>query len=153
MFNLKSGFDANNLTIRHKFVINYPSKITNYPFNDLYARGGSDGFVAGIGGTILRMEPVVGIEPLPNDETFSFRISPNPAKSEASIVFQASGTGPTLVRLLDLQGREIELLLETSLPQGLHKLNFNTSNFPDGVYIISILAGKYRLAEKLIIQH
>ncbi len=129
------------------------SKITNNPLNDIYPRGGFDGFIAGTGGTILRMEPVVGIEPLTDEQNSPFKIFPNPASDRTTMVFPASNDGPTKIAIMDIQGRVIDLLLDARLSNGMHQLRWDTQSYPNGIYIVSISSNSYLWAEKLIIQH
>ncbi len=128
-------------------------KITNNLFNDIYAKSSAEGFLVGSSGTILQLEPVVGIASLPDANELTFTIFPNPTKGETTLAFHLSEKALTRIRLMDIRGREVDMLMENVLDKGIHHHKFNTLQYPNGTYIISISSLNGPLAEKLIIHH
>jgi len=68
----------------------------------------------------------------------SLNIFPNPANDGAKIVFNLTETGNVKLRITDLQGREVKLLMNEIATLGFHTLTINTKEFNAGVYFVII---------------
>jgi hypothetical protein len=77
---------------------------------------------------------------LPNVVMFE-RSSPNPFKSETSILFRLPQ--PMHVRLViyDMAGREVARLVDETMPAGHHVATWKAAGLPSGVYAYRIQAG------------
>jgi hypothetical protein len=53
--------------------------------------------------------------------------------------------------IYDVLGREIEILVDNSLPAGFHSVNFNASNFPSGIYFYVLRIGTDSMCKKMIL--
>lgn len=127
-------------------------KITNNFLNDVYPRGGFDGFITGTGGTILRMDPVVGIDPLASEESHSFSIYPNPASGTTTLHFTLHASLFTVIDIYGIDGKKIYEIDRGLKDRGNHEIQIDLQHLPEGVYLISIMSGQSRMTEKLIIQ-
>ena len=56
------------------------------------------------------------------------------------------------ITLYDTQGRQIIKNIQKHFPAGKHQMNWDTENYPAGMYLISIQAGKQSTTEKIVIQ-
>src|SRR6185295_7846458 len=64
----------------------------------------------------------------------SFQIYPNPAEDHATIQFTLPQSSHVYVKVYDVSGKEIEMLLNENMEQGNHSLRLNTNRFSKGVY-------------------
>ena len=83
----------------------------------------------------------------------SFMIVPNPVRTEATIRFNASGK--TEVRIYDVLGREIALLVATDT-EGLQQLIWNRSDkqgslVKAGVYFVKVVSNGKMATKKMVI--
>jgi hypothetical protein len=131
-------------------------KVTNNPLNDIYPRGGFDGFIVGTGGTLLRMDPVVGIPYLANDVRNFVSISPNPATSTVTIRYRIPDAGYQIqiinIDLYTMDGKRIRELARKEVNPGLFEMEFDVSNLPAGIYIVRVQTGNNSATQKLIIR-
>ncbi|BDQ03812.1 FG-GAP-like repeat-containing protein [Ignavibacterium sp.] len=96
-----------------------------------------------------------------NDEIFPSNIMlhqnyPNPFNPETNIKFSLNKTENVSIKVYDILGKEIKLLLEKTLPSGEHKIQWdgkdNEGNIlPGGVYLIQMTAGNYRQTIKTVL--
>jgi photosystem II stability/assembly factor-like uncharacterized protein len=131
-------------------------KVTNNPLNDIYPRGGFDGFIVGTGGTLLRMDPVVGIPSLTSEATNFFSISPNPSSDAVTIRCQMPDAGYRIqiinIDLYTMDGKRIRELVRKEVNPGLFEMEFDVSDLPAGIYIVRVQAGNSSATQKLIIR-
>jgi hypothetical protein len=98
---------------------------------------------------------LTGIENL--IDTQNFFISPNPANEFAMIQFSLLHPSQVNVSVFDVNGKEIETLMNDQLQQeemsaGSHSLQLNTSEFPKGVYLVRIICDEESVTRKLMVQ-
>jgi hypothetical protein len=55
------------------------------------------------------------------------------------------------LKVFDLHGREVAILVNETLPAGRYKLTWDASNMPSGVYFCRLKAGSFSATEKLIL--
>lgn len=79
------------------------------------------------------------------------RFSPNPNQGMFNLSFDLPEKGRTLIMIFDLQGK---VVYEENLGKfsGQYNGNINISNEGPGTYILNIVQGDKKLAEKLIVQ-
>jgi Secretion system C-terminal sorting domain len=124
--------------------------------NDLYAVAAPDAehvWVAGIGGTILKNSPPTSVPtrdgPLPFD--YSLSAYPNPFNSIANLVFAVPVMSRVNVTVYDLTGRRITTLVDHMYPPGLHRVPFDASNLPSGVYFARLNSAPFTSTQKLLL--
>lgn len=62
-----------------------------------------------------------------------------------------SGSDYVELKVYDLLGREISVLVSKEQSAGEYKVQFNASSLPSGIYIYTIQAGQYRDSKKLML--
>lgn len=73
-----------------------------------------------------------------------FRLSPNfpnPFNPSTTIVFYLPESERVTLKIYDLIGREVETLVEGSVPAGEHRLDWNATGLASGVYLCRLTAG------------
>ena len=79
----------------------------------------------------------------------NYFLFPNPVNNNSTLRF--NGEGFYSIRLLDLNGKEIKMLLKENLKSGLHELPINISSLQNGFYTIEISNGGNKLYKKMIL--
>lgn len=69
------------------------------------------------------------------------RAYPNPASEIVSLRFENKGTGNTVIRLMDVTGKEVEVLYDANPGAGEHDLVIDRKNRPAGVYFLRVEEG------------
>ncbi len=79
-------------------------------------------------------------------------IYPNPVKTNATVNYHVPVNDLVTVNIYDVNGKNIITLVNEEKRRGDYKLNFNTSNIPDGSYFINVrVGGKYFETRKILI--
>ncbi len=76
---------------------------------------------------------------------------PNPFNPTTTIRFALPKEGLTKLRIYDLLGREVAMLVNETLPAGIHHARFNASPLASGAYFYALTSGNVRLSKKLIV--
>ncbi|MBT8400120.1 MAG: choice-of-anchor B family protein [Rhodothermia bacterium] len=109
---------------------------TAYPFlsNSVVVSSQTEGLF------LLSVNPAVSVEPREIGAR-SYTLSqnyPNPFLTTTEISFSLPLSGKVRINVYDVLGREVAQLLDTSLPSGEHKVNWDASGLPSGVYFYSM---------------
>jgi Secretion system C-terminal sorting domain len=92
---------------------------------------------------------------LDNDYLFHgdalFQNYPNPFNPTTTINYTISKSGNTQIYLYDILGRKINCLLNEFKHEGNHKIIFNASGFPSGVYYYRIISGNFSTTKKMCV--
>ncbi|MDP4197420.1 MAG: T9SS type A sorting domain-containing protein [Bacteroidota bacterium] len=83
----------------------------------------------------------------------NFRLSayPNPFNPIATICYSIPHAAKVELKIYDILGREISMLVNKEQSTGEYKINFDASSLPSGIYIYAIHAGDYRASKKLML--
>ncbi len=79
---------------------------------------------------------------------------PNPFNPSTTIRFDISGTSAAKTSLIvyDLLGREVEELVNEKLSPGEYEVNFNSSNYPSGIYYYKLsIGGDFTETKKMVL--
>ncbi len=76
---------------------------------------------------------------------------PNPFNPETSIQYQLPTKGNVSLRVFDLLGNEVALLLNDYKNAGKYEVKFNGSNLSSGVYFYQIKAGQFLETKKFVL--
>lgn len=76
---------------------------------------------------------------------------PNPFNPVTSIAYSIPKLSYVELKVYDLLGREISVLVSKEQSAGEYKVQFNASSLPSGIYIYTIQAGQYRDSKKLML--
>lgn len=84
---------------------------------------------------------------------FPVNLFPNPVSwGVINIAFELENTGLVQILLLDVAGREVQMLFNKTLPAGAQQLQSNISGYlPDGMYWVKISAGHQAATRALVI--
>jgi ligand-binding sensor domain-containing protein len=84
--------------------------------------------------------------------TFSLEQNfPNPFNPVTAIEFVLSKPANATLKVFNLRGEQIAILLEKHLSAGTHKVNWNASGLASGVYLYRLEAGSFIQSKKLIL--
>ena len=78
-------------------------------------------------------------------------VYPNPVQNYAKIFYELDSFQATSIELFDSHGKWIKSLLRENKEKGLHELNCNTQDLPNGLYFYRIQAGEHDVWGKLFI--
>jgi len=81
---------------------------------------------------------------------------PNPFNPSTNISFEINQFSNTTIKVFNVLGKEIKLLLNENLPSGEYTIQWNGKDdkgksLPGGVYFIQMIAGKYRQTIKSVL--
>jgi endonuclease/exonuclease/phosphatase family metal-dependent hydrolase len=81
---------------------------------------------------------------------------PNPFNSKTTIAFSVPTlTGgnlqQTILKVYDILGNEVKLLLDRGLSGGTYKINFDLEDLSSGVYIYRLVSGNFSSSKKMIV--
>jgi hypothetical protein len=90
----------------------------------------------------------------PADESLpSFMVYPNPATDQVTVSLELAQAGNLLVEVLDLDGRQVAVILHEEQPAGAVSRQFNTSGIAAGNYILRAVANGKASQQKISIVH
>ena len=75
---------------------------------------------------------------------------PQPFNSKTTIRFILPKPGRTLIKIFDMLGREIVILLDEELAAGEHEVQFKPYGLSSGIYVCYIINGNNTASEKLL---
>lgn len=82
----------------------------------------------------------------------SFKVHPNPVKSNAIIAYELNNDSKVSFSLFDTTGKQITTLLQNEQKvAGLHQLSFEVTNLPTGIYYCTMQANEHIETQKVII--
>jgi hypothetical protein len=67
-------------------------------------------------------------------------VFPNPISGVTSFGFRVTGSEHVTLKIYDLQGREVAMVVNKELPAGEHMVSFDVSGLPAGIYIYKKLS-------------
>jgi hypothetical protein len=94
-----------------------------------------------------------GIKLVPNivPEKFSLGQNyPNPFNSMCNVKFSMCNAGNVKLLVYDVQGREVQTLVNESLKPGTYEVSFDGSRLNSGVYFYRLVTDGYRETKKMI---
>ncbi len=96
----------------------------------------------------------VGIDPISSQIAESFKLFqnyPNPFNPETKIKFELSKSGIASLKVYDIEGKEIETLINKELSTGQYEINFNGSKYPTGIYFYKLNTGNSQSVKKMML--
>ncbi len=76
---------------------------------------------------------------------------PNPFNPNTTISFDLPKESFVHLTVFDISGRKVATLVNEKYPTGNHKVNFEGSNLPSGVYIYKMIAGSYSNIKRMLL--
>jgi len=91
-----------------------------------------------------------------NEETISneYTLSqnyPNPFNPQTKIKYSIPQSGNVLIKVFDVVGKEIKILVDEYKNAGIYELYFNANNLSTGVYFYRMVSGSYSKTNKMIL--
>ena len=78
---------------------------------------------------------------------------PNPFNPETQISFTLAKPGNAILRVFDVQGREVRTLLDRDLMEGMHRVRFDGAGLASGVYFARLdFAGQTKTVKMLMMK-
>ena len=75
---------------------------------------------------------------------------PNPFNPETTIRYQINKNSFVSIKVYDVLGKEIAVLVNERKEDGTYAVKFNASNFPTGLYFYTLRAGSFVETRKMI---
>ncbi|MBN2103396.1 T9SS type A sorting domain-containing protein [bacterium] len=75
---------------------------------------------------------------------------PNPFNSQTTILFELTEPDEITMDIINLKGQTVERIIQTRMPEGKHKLSWEASKYPTGLYICRIIKENQLQSRKLI---
>ncbi|MCX6121303.1 MAG: glycoside hydrolase family 3 C-terminal domain-containing protein [Ignavibacteriales bacterium] len=76
---------------------------------------------------------------------------PNPFNPTTTIGYEIPAKGQVTLKVFDMLGREVSMLVDEIKPAGEYKVTWDASMLPSGVYLIQVQAGNYFSVKKAIL--
>lgn len=76
---------------------------------------------------------------------------PNPFNPSTVIDYYMPETSAISIRVYDILGKEVAVLLDAQMPAGSHSVIFNASHLPSGIYFYTISSARYRETKKMML--
>ncbi len=110
---------------------------------------------AGQWGTFAaRYGSVTGLEPTGNFTPNKFELSqnyPNPFNPATKIKYYIANSGFVNMKVYDILGKEVAVLVNANLKPGEYELQFNAGNLTSGIYFYKITAGNFTDTKKMLL--
>lgn len=135
--------------------INFPRKnpmSANYA-NTIFLFGGrnaDDKVVSQVEQYISSVSDITEKSAIPTNFNL-FQNYPNPFNPSTSIKFSLPKESNVELKVYNLFGEEVALLLKRFMPVGNHSMSFDASGLPSGTYIYKLTAGEYSQAKKMLL--
>ena len=76
---------------------------------------------------------------------------PNPFNPSTTINYQISTAGIVSLKVYDILGREVAVLVNEEKPAGSYKVEFNAGNLSSGIYFYKLRTNNYTKIMKLVL--
>jgi N-acetylneuraminic acid mutarotase len=113
---------------------------------------------ASVGSNVLAVigcgPTIVGSQIITSEVPFSYSLSqnyPNPFNPSTKINFSLPKSGMVELRVYDVLGREVALLINGITQAGNHSVDFNASELSSGVYFYTLRAGDFTATKKMLL--
>jgi hypothetical protein len=74
---------------------------------------------------------------------------PNPFNPVTTIKYQVSNTSPVLIKVFDIIGREVSVLVNEVKEPGTYQVSFDSKNLASGIYFYKMVAGDFTSVKKM----
>ncbi len=89
-----------------------------------------------------------------NNLPFSYILEqnyPNPFNPSTSIKYSVPVAGPVSIKVFDVSGKEVAVLVNSVKQQGVYSVDFNATNLASGIYFYRIDAGEFSAVKKMML--
>jgi len=98
--------------------------------------------------------PPIGIEPVSSEVPLRFQLHqnfPNPFNSVTVIRYQLMLKGLVTLRIFDVLGREVSVLVNEEQMAGIYEVKWDATDFQSGVYFYKLTAGEFNESRRMIL--
>ncbi|MCW8810408.1 MAG: T9SS type A sorting domain-containing protein, partial [Ignavibacteriaceae bacterium] len=74
---------------------------------------------------------------------------PNPFNPVTFIKYEVPKTSPVLIKIYDITGREVAVLVNEVREPGIYQVSFDSKNLASGVYFYKMVAGDFTSVKKM----
>jgi uncharacterized lipoprotein YddW (UPF0748 family) len=96
----------------------------------------------------------IGINEIEEAVPAGYRLNqnyPNPFNPVTAVNFQTAKEGLVVLKIYNCLGKEVSTLLNEDLSAGSHKVSFDASGLPSGIYFYRIISGNFTAVKKMIL--
>lgn len=113
-------------------------------------------YAVGDGGVILKTTNggITAIEPVNSQVPSRFSLAqnfPNPFNPSTSIRFDVAESGIVKLKIYNILGTEISVLVNENLNPGTYEINWDASSYPSGIYYYRLISGSFIETRKMIL--
>jgi photosystem II stability/assembly factor-like uncharacterized protein len=105
-------------------------------------------------GGISYRQPITNINTISSQTPENYSVSqnyPNPFNPKTNIRYQISKTGFVSLRVYDISGKEVNILVNDNQSAGTYQVSFDGSNFSSGIYYYTLSTENFRETRKMIL--
>ena len=128
--------------------------IAVYDTDYIYVSGNSTGLASSTDYLTVKYEKLTGISSISSNVPDRFHLYqnyPNPFNPSTKIKFDIPQSGNVKLRIFDLIGREIAMLVNGDLTAGSYEYEWNASSYSTGIYFYDIQTETHRETKKLVL--
>jgi hypothetical protein len=100
---------------------------------------------------------VTSAEPVSNNtagkvpsEYMLYQNYPNPFNPVTGLEFSIPAPGFVSLKVYDIKGRQVSVLVNEDLSPGKYKMNFDGNNLPSGIYFYELSAGEFKETKRMV---
>ncbi|HOP50162.1 MAG TPA: choice-of-anchor A family protein [Ignavibacteriales bacterium] len=103
---------------------------------------------------VLNLKKVVGIKNSNDNKKYNFNLQqnyPNPFNPGTKISFEIPTSGNVVLKIYDINGKEVSTLINKFMSAGSYSVDFNASDLTTGVYFYRLSLGNSIMTKKMIL--
>jgi V8-like Glu-specific endopeptidase len=85
------------------------------------------------------------------DDYFLSNAFPNPFNPSTKFIYEIPSQSQVQIKVFDILGREVGLLVNMEQQKGLYEITFNASDLPSGIYFCRMQSGNFISIKKIIL--
>jgi photosystem II stability/assembly factor-like uncharacterized protein len=130
-------------------------RVFGYMYDVYFFKNSSIGYVCGESGFIVKLHSyVTGINNISTTIPDKFMLKqnyPNPFNPSTKIQFAIPENSEVNLKIYDVLGKEIAVLIDKHLTPGSYEYDFNSRDLPGGVYFYTLTAGSFAETKRMIL--
>lgn len=115
------------------------------------AKGGLRNDMGAYGGGSLSYRSVVEHQNSVTEAFFLLQNYPNPFNHATRISYQVHKKNHVIIRIVDVLGKELEVLVDTIQPCGAYSIDWNGEAYASGIYLAEYIAGPIKQTHKMML--
>ena len=122
--------------------------------NNIYVTGISSGINSAFDFATIKYSQTTEIIQISNNIPDGFFLNqnyPNPFNPSTNLEFEISKSGFVTLKVFDLLGNEVKILVNEIKPAGSYSVKFDGSSLSSGIYFYSLTAGNFTDRKKMIL--